>query len=106
MSLKAPTKAEQAWMDAICRIGCIVCLRLGWGATPGEVHHILDEANRKISHMLTLCLCMSHHRANLNNAQIVSRHHWRTEFERRYGTEMDMHADTTARVGRLLQMSV
>lgn len=106
MSLKAPTKAEQAWMDTIVRLGCIVCQRLDWGSTPAEVHHILGDGGRKLSHLLTIPLCMSHHRANLNNAQIVSRHNWRIEFERRYGTEMDMHAEVVKRVGRLMEMVV
>ena len=106
MKLKPPTKAEQAWMDAIVRIGCIACLRLGWGPTPAEVHHMFGDGGRKLSHLLTLPLCMSHHRANLNNNHIVSRHNWRIEFERRYGTEMDMHAEVVERVGRLQELAV
>jgi len=38
----------------------ILCIGLGWGATPAEVHHIFDTADR--SDFLTVPLCAEHHR--------------------------------------------
>jgi len=100
------TKAEKTWMDDIVRIGCCVCIRIAWGATPGEVHHMLDEANRKMGHDKTICLCPSHHRANLNNAHVVSRHHWRREFENRYGKEAGLLEWTKQAVARMREATV
>lgn len=61
-------------MDDICRVGCCVCIMTGLGNTPGEVHHILSEGKRKLGHLFTLCLCYTHHRANINNAIATSVH--------------------------------
>ena len=105
MRLKAPTVAEQAWMDAIVRIGCICCVRMGWGQTPAEVHHML-EGGRKLGHMWTIPLCMSHHRAGLNNKQIVSRDHNQRRFEARYGTERELHAATALLVAKMKELQV
>lgn len=97
MALKAPTVEEQAWMDAIVRIGCCVCIRTGLGATPGEVHHRL-RAGRKLGHRFTLCLCPSHHRGGLDNRFIVSRDHNQRRFEARYGSEEELQEWTEQRV--------
>lgn len=99
MSLKAPTLAEKEWMDAIVRIGCCVCIRTGRGPTPASVHHLLDAGHRRIGHLDTIPLCYSHHQANLNNSVIVSRHHWKREFETRYGTEHELLEWTINKVG-------
>ena len=91
------TKSEQAWLDAICRIGCCVCIRRNLGHTPGEPHHMLD-GNLRLGHLFTVYLCPTHHRSGLNNRMAVSRHPWRTEFERRYGTEVELHTWTKKQV--------
>lgn len=105
MSLKPPTVAEQAWMDAIVRIGCIVCILLGWGATPGEVHHMLS-GGRKMGHAWTLCLCPSHHRSGLCNKQIISRDHSQRRFEERYWPETELHAATRVLVNKMKELEV
>lgn len=73
-------------MAAITRLGCIVCINEGWGATPAAVHHLL-EGGRRISHLHTIPLCPSHHNAGVNNHSCVSRHPHKRAFERRYGPE-------------------
>lgn len=87
-------------MDDIVRIGCCVCVRTGLGATPGEVHHLL-RGQRRIGHLFSICLCLSHHRANLNNDVVTSRHHYRVAFEVRYGTEQELLAWSREQVGLL-----
>lgn len=87
------TKAESNWMDAIVRLGCIICLREGRGPTPAEPHHILS-GGRRLGHLLTIPLCPTHHRSGLNNQQFVSRHNWRREFEARYGSEASLLSAT------------
>lgn len=90
MNGKNPNKAEQAYLDAISEIGCIACwVELGL-FTPGEIHHPDGGSN----HMAALCLCHKHHREGSNNALWVSRHPWRDEFIKRYGTEKELHEKT------------
>ena len=73
-------------MSAVVQLGCVACRVEGRFDTPCEIHHLLKN-HKRISHLHTIGLCYSHHRANLNNVHIVSRHSWRKEFETRYGTE-------------------
>ena len=60
-----------------------------------EIHHI-DGKTKKASedypgcHMLTIPLCYEHHREGANNDLYVSRHPFKAEFEKRYGTEMEL----------------
>ena len=56
---------------------------------PCEVHHLLRNGKR-IDDLHTIGLCPSHHRQGLNHPHFVSRHPWRREFEKRYGSEMEM----------------
>lgn len=81
-----PTRAEKDWMDSISQFPCCVC-----GAKPVAVHHILS-GGRRIGHHMTLPLCGLHHASGRNDAEVVSRHPWRKEFERRYGKELELHA--------------
>jgi hypothetical protein len=84
------TTAEQAWMDAITQIGCIVCYLGGDRGTPGAVHHLLD-GGRRIGHLATICLCdPGHHQNATKGSGKISRHPNRTRFEEAYGTEQHL----------------
>lgn len=83
------TKAERAWCDAITRLGCIVCLIEGRGATPAEPHHMLS-GGRRMGHLFTIPLCYQHHRAGRDDAEVTSRDHNQRRFEARYGTEQSL----------------
>lgn len=87
------TKAERAWMDAISELGCIVCRTHDGIYTPGHFHHILKNGKR-IDHLHTLCLCPTHHNTGIRTPHYVSRHPWKREFERRYGTEQSLLEET------------
>ncbi len=50
----------QRHMGRVAALGCAVCDLLGYDATPAEVHHIGDTADR--SDWLTIPLCPEHHR--------------------------------------------
>lgn len=78
-------------MDAVAELGCVVCRVQDNVFTPAQVHHILRNGKR-IDHMHVLPLCASHHNSGVNNQQYVSRHPWRVEFQKRYGSEMDLLA--------------
>ena len=94
------TKAEQSWLDAICRLGCCVCIRTGRGETPAEPHHLLD-GGRRLGHMWSIPLCPIHHRNGGLNSQWVARHPYRVEFVKRYGPELELLRWTQKRVAEL-----
>lgn len=54
----AHTKAEQAHLDAVQGLGCLVCHR------DAEIHHVRSIKGKRIkrNHMLVLPLCPEHHR--------------------------------------------
>jgi hypothetical protein len=47
-----------------------------------------------MGHDHVIGLCAVHHRGQVNNEEAVSRHPWRTEFEKRYGTELELLEQT------------
>lgn len=76
-------------MDSISTLGCIVC-RVHFDCdSPAEVHHI-DGKTKAGAHMNTIPLCYRHHREGVNNDMYVSRHPYKTEFVKRYGTEEEL----------------
>jgi hypothetical protein len=93
------TKAEEEFQSRVRDLGCIACLKSNGMRTDCDIHHILSGGKRK-GEMFVLGLCYSHHRSELNNAQVVSRHHWRTAFEKRYGSEASMLALTHELLGQ------
>ena len=75
-------------MDAICQIGCIVCLvheRLP--GVPGCPHHLLTDGGRRIGHLHTICLCDPGHHQNSPTPKKISRHPTKARFEAAYGSE-------------------
>ena len=84
---RTPTKLEKKWMDSLSELGCIVCKLHMDCYSPAEIHHI--QGSRKPGcHLSTLPLCYRHHREGVKNDLYVSRHPFKTEFVKRYGTEM------------------
>ena len=96
------TKREQ-WFQALQDLGCIVCLNEMNIRSEPDIHHI-HRNNRRVDDFHTIPLCPSHHRFGINNATAVSRHPWKREFEKRYGTEWELFEQTKQRVEVLLQM--
>ena len=89
MKGRQPNKQEKLWMDSISQVGCIVCKVHYDCFTPAEVHHI-DGKTKPGAHLKTIGLCYRHHREGVNNEMYVSRHPFKAEFVKRYGTEMDL----------------
>lgn len=57
------TKAEKEHFDKLAQLGCILCIRLGYGeGTPAEIHHIRKSGIRAKSPVIPLCF--EHHRGN------------------------------------------
>jgi len=87
------TKAEQSWMSAISRLGCVVCHLAGHTGTPAEIHHLLS-GGRRIGHKATIPLCVGHHRAPEKASGKIARHPTRVAFVLEYGSEEYLLAET------------
>lgn len=84
------------YMARVASLGCIVCHNQGKGKTPADAHHIL-RGGQKIDDFHTIPLCVPHHRSGVKSDEYVSRHPWKREFEKRYGSEWDL-LDQTSRL--------
>ena len=83
-------------MAAVAALGCAICRRMGFGATPAEVHHQRTGtgAGQRASHFDTCPLCVEHHRGQTGIHGLG-----RKLFEMEYGvTEIDLIAETRALV--------
>lgn len=79
-------------MGKVAEVGCILCLKLGWGPTPAQVHHLKEEcgASQRQSDFLTVPLCSEHHQGATGIHGLG-----RKRFERTYRlTELDLLAAT------------
>jgi hypothetical protein len=83
------TKAENAHLDRVASLGCLICQQ------PAEVHHIREGQgiSQRASHFLTVPLCPDHHRGSL------SIHASKRQFEALYGSELDLLAQTIEKLG-------
>jgi hypothetical protein len=79
-------KEREQWFANLVELGCIVCLNEYGLKSPPDIHHI-HKNSRRVSDLHTIPLCYYHHRAGLNNDTYASRHPWKKEFEKRYGSE-------------------
>ena len=83
MARKQPTKAEKAHLDAVARLGCLIC------GAPAEVHHIMSGVGmgQRASHYDTIPLCPRCHRTGPVGVAI---HAGKRTWEERHGTELEM----------------
>ena len=92
-----PNKAEKNYMAAVADIGCIVCLNLGYGQSPAEIHHISTGAkSKRASNFDIIGLCPNHHRLGGHGIAI---HAGRKTWEARYGTENELMSQVRDIVG-------
>lgn len=77
-------------LSRVAALGCVVCRNAGFGATPAEVHHLREGQGgaQRASDYLTIPLCPEHHRGG------DSIHGARKAFQARYGSELDLLAQT------------
>jgi hypothetical protein len=95
---KRPTKAEREHMGVVAGLYCIVCRNLRRGESPAEVHHVryLAGGGQRSDNLDTIPLCPLHHRLG---GWGIAYHAGPEEFERRYGTEADLLAQTKRETG-------
>ncbi len=94
------------WLQQLQQLGCIVCLNEHGLYSPPDVHHIHKNGNRRVDDFHTIPLCPMHHRFGLNTKECVSRHPWKTEFEKRYGDEWDLFEQVKELIGRQASLTV
>ena len=93
MKGRTPNKKEKEHMDKVSQLGCVVCRNMGMGFVPCEIHHI-DGKTKENAHMNVIGLCFEHHRRGENNPIYVSRHPYKAEFVKRYGSEQKLLEQT------------
>jgi hypothetical protein len=84
---------EVRYMGRVAGVGCLVCQRLGYGYSPAVVHHLKEEcgAGQRQSNYLVIPLCPTHH---TDGGPGVAYHAGFRQFERIYGTELDLLSAT------------
>ena len=89
------TKDEAAHKAALVELGCILCHRLGLGATPPELHHLRTGGWGKGDYKTLMPLCYHHHRG------ILGVHGMGTKsFERHYGvTQQELLTQSLEMIG-------
>lgn len=82
---------EKAYLDLVASLGCIVCGR------PAAIHHPRFAAglSQRASHYLAFPLCSDHHQTGGHGVAI---HAGQTTFERMYGSEERLLAETIQKV--------
>lgn len=83
---KLKTKAEKERLEIIGNMPCYACFQ-DLKEVQAEIHHIRNKTGLGLrpSHFDTIPLCYLHHRTGK-----VSVHLGKKEFEKRYGTELEI----------------
>ena len=91
------TKAEKQHYDKLSQLGCIVCLREGWGHSPPHIHHIRHGMGMGMRNnfMNAIPLCPNHHQ---HGGHGIALHAGQETFESKFGTEEELLADTLGRI--------
>lgn len=86
------------WMGLVAQVPCVVCAQIGRPDSPVVVHHMRDNnlGKRKSDH-LTIALCPEHHVGS------YSIHRAREQFERQFGSELELMAATIEGVEAILK---
>lgn len=89
---KKSTAKEKRHMNRVAEMGCCVCVLLGHGETPAEIHHIGNGTMAKrASNYEVIPLCHIHHRTGGNGVAV---HSGRKSFEANFGTEQELLEQT------------
>ena len=94
---KPATAKEKKHLNKVASMGCIVCVNLGVGETPAEIHHIGNGTmGKRASNYEVIPLCHIHHRTG---GYGVAVHQGRVQWETNFGTERDLLKQTLMWVG-------
>lgn len=95
--LKRGSQAARDYMGRVAALGCAICRRMGWGATPAEVHHRKDGTGlgKRAADEDSCPLCPEHHTGPTGIHQLKS-----DGFLESYGvTEDDLIRETQRLLG-------
>ena len=82
MAKKSKTKDEQAWLNRVAALGCIVCQR------DAEIHHIGNGAmGMRASNYDVIPLCPEHHRTGGHGVAV---HAGKLTWDKIHGTEREL----------------
>jgi hypothetical protein len=96
MKGRAPTAAEQRFMDAMAALGCVACRKDGIKNPWISIHHI-DGRTKEGAHFKVLALCAQHHQQDDSDPMgRISVHGAKAQFEARYGTQAELLAECIA----------
>lgn len=61
--MRKPDAFEKQHMGRVAELGCVLCQHLGYGPTPAQTHHIIEQRGlgQRSPHYLTIPLCPEHH---------------------------------------------
>jgi hypothetical protein len=84
--------AGKRHMGRVAQVPCVLCARMGLGATPAEVHHLKwgTGAGKRAPDVLTIAVCPEHH----TGASGIHTLKERGLLTRYQCTELDLLADT------------
>lgn len=90
--------ADKIRFQKLVELGCIVCLRNGYGYSQPEIHHcrFAGSMGKKATSMETLPLCPQHHRLGSYG---VAYHAGKVAFEENFGTEESLLQFTNQLLG-------
>ena len=93
------SKEGKEWMGDVASLGCVICRNLGFGASFAEVHHVRSGVGKgqRAADTDTIPLCPPHHRGTLH-PMVPSIHMQKRRFEREFGTERELLAQTVREV--------
>lgn len=99
LASKNQSASDENSLADVASLGCVACRNAGYGASPAEVHHIRATAGmgQRASHQETIPLCPPRHRGTANPI-VPSIHLQRKRFEREFGTELELLAQTVREV--------
>lgn len=97
MVKRTATTRERQYMTKVAMLGCVICRNAGYGETPAEIHHIREGqgGGQRSSNYLTIPLCQNHHRLGGDG---VAYHANDKQFEKLYGSELELLAQTIGEV--------
>lgn len=70
------TTAQKYYMATAAANGCRACLKLGYGESPAEIHHIRTNQLGERNHDMVIALCPLHHRIGKFAIHNMSREAW------------------------------
>jgi hypothetical protein len=93
MKGRAPTAAEQRFIDQVAALGCRACAKDGIENPDCSPHHI-DGRTRPGAHFLVIGLCAGHHQKGTGSDKtLIAVHPDKARFEARYGTQRELLAE-------------